>query len=761
MNTLLILFFIQSVINFILLKRGKRPNVLSCGLWCYSGTEPADPWKMRVLALYNMARGDHATGLCIDDEVVKEVTSAKDFLASNPELFDFKELSKKNFTVLGHCRQASGQYAKDNKDFAHPHAIKKADTDKKPFLFLVHNGTVTNLWDLCHKYEIDSDYNKYSDSIQLARIITKNWEAKNMEVLKDYEGSATLVFYPITAKNTIYVHRDKMRELYYWNETHNKVYVSSVKEALKAIGAPADDIKEFKPGLLIKFTNGHITKEWDFSNKVPYSKPKSNTRANRALPPAIGNGAGYTKSTKEGFYWDNHLVYHNGHAYTGSFYLENNGRRVELVDSGNFNKGAFTKHYALMGIVTKDQKAYIDLFTLCSTSNKLDFQKFKKLTPGILSTFSMYPVLGKIYTNNNQQVFWSPEFSKLTEADAKYEWTPLLSNQKMIANRAGFLQLVQKLGGKERDSSEMSSMECVQHLIDKKIKDDESYNNIADLYEDYRKFRNLTIVANTFDLFLDAAVLAIHSYGKVAKSDIDTIAHARYVEDYGSQSMGVTDSNEILTLVSEALLDTCRQLLLESKVKTDEEFNSYELIEEERSEDAEYFNSSYFRDSFLFGNYESLDDAIINLVPSDETMYIRDFLLGLNNVFLEIGLITSIEHAENLACSKRNLDTMKTHLRLSFEVLNEEGFYKDLMDGFIGTEVDLVKNVNDIYLNITAIEYQLSPNFKGRTEEEQTKLKIYKLALSYIIDRSKTLDIERLEKDYKIKKTDLEEICKI
>jgi hypothetical protein len=772
-NTILILLALNTLINYILVKlKLVKPTkgALFCGLWCYCGTEPADGQKLKILALYNMARGDHATGMCSDDAILKSTANAKEFLVGHSDLFDFKKRTIKNFTVLGHCRAATSSYSREKVEFAHPHGIKKNPDDKRPFLFGVHNGTIHNIYDLCHKYELEMDSSKTSDSMHLFNIITKGWEVKNNDIFREYKGSATVVFYPINAKNTVYVHRDEERELYCWNETENKVYISSVKDALMAIGASKEEIVEFEPGMLIKFTNGHKTKSWDLKEKKPYERPRIQNINNRTNPRAgaYSERAPHTKSsTRDGFYWENHLIHFNGHAYTGSLYLEKNGRRIER-DVNQTDRDKYEILYCIMGIPMKDKENYAIVYQMCVKGDSFDPSKFKKLTPAILGLHSLYPVLGKYYDSSSDgtKIFWFRELCKLNEPDDTYSWISPLIGKEFTINRGGVLvsEGVALSVNESEFATEMSSKEAVIYLIDKKICLDELYSNAAELFDDFVKLKCIAVRPDTFDNFLDDLITVLKEFGHVSKTEIHQAEQLRFAESYGA----IMDaSSEMINLVSEYLLTTCQSEITKNariknsssksieqpKIDFADEDNSEEVLEDfhEKTDDSDYYSTKEFKNQFLFSNCDSLEDAITAYVATDDHKHIMPFLRSLNDLFRDLNCITGSDWFEN---KRASFDLLKQRMSMAFELLKTEPYYLNILDDFRGTEVNLEDCVAGLVKKI-----QVLSNRNTVTEEDKTKLALSRLALTYIVEKAKTLDRSKLLVNHNINSKELDTLC--
>lgn len=409
------LFVLGAMLN--LLK--KRHGILACGLIGYCGGKPADPWILRLLFLYNLKRGEHATGISIDGTIFKATVPANKFLAEQHQLFNSVADTKSNFTIIGHDRQASSG-SKDKLELAHPHGILKEGSDTEYKLILAHNGTINNIWAMGEKYDCKHEYNVHSDSLTLAKILAKSTDAQSIEVLKGYTGTATILFSTPRFKNTIFVHRDPERELFYWQKAEDEMYISSIKESLLAVGGAEETVQEFKSYELTKITKGKLGKVWDTKEgrkaidyassdpKVHSSNPhkgNSNSYINRNYR-NLHNGAGYsdgsyycaendapfrgkTKESKpsNGFRFFEGLYYLNGHAFTGIMYaseLENRYSRQPV-------KG-YELYRFVGGLMCKDEASYDKLYQLSMTSTGFDADKFKKLFACDQARYSMYPV---------------------------------------------------------------------------------------------------------------------------------------------------------------------------------------------------------------------------------------------------------------------------------------------------------------------------------------------------------------------------------
>lgn len=128
----LVLLFIQTLIRVI--NRNTKSSYLSCGLVMYCGDKPANLLKIALLLKYNEARGNHATGISINDIVYKDAISVSQFLGDYNGLFlQQGDQEWNNYTILAHARQASSG-SKDRGDLAHPHAVYSHENANNPVL---------------------------------------------------------------------------------------------------------------------------------------------------------------------------------------------------------------------------------------------------------------------------------------------------------------------------------------------------------------------------------------------------------------------------------------------------------------------------------------------------------------------------------------------------------------------------------------------------------------------------------------------------
>lgn len=135
-----------------------------------------------------------------------------------------------NSWVLGHSRSASrgGSGIKN----AHPFVCSDNDENPTRTVIGVHNGTITNEYELERKFGVNLPANR-TDSELLFTIMAKG-EEETLQLLKSYRGSAALVWYVKEEPNRMYVWTGKdsgylktsERSLHYIQTKHG-LYISS------------------------------------------------------------------------------------------------------------------------------------------------------------------------------------------------------------------------------------------------------------------------------------------------------------------------------------------------------------------------------------------------------------------------------------------------------------------------------------------------------------------------------------------------------
>lgn len=256
-NILLILLLVHSL-GWLFFKKN---NILSCGLFGYVGSEQPSMDKIKILGIYNIERGKDSCGISIDDMITKHNGNFNTFIESNilPD-------PTQDFTIIGHDRKrSSGVISIEN---AHPFGFfndENADEEIEiPDFIGAHNGTIYNDNTLATKYKVDT--NKYSvDSQILLKVISTG----NYKILEEYSGAAALLMRKTNEPNTLYVFKgasrtyanfplEEERPLFYWQKSENEMYISSLKDSLKAIGGDQNTIHSFETNKVIKIVAGSI-----------------------------------------------------------------------------------------------------------------------------------------------------------------------------------------------------------------------------------------------------------------------------------------------------------------------------------------------------------------------------------------------------------------------------------------------------------------------------------------------------------------------
>lgn len=261
-------------IGFNLLFKPKY-NQMACGLFGAASDDVSkiNINKLKILGIFNDTRGGHSCGMSIDGDIIigtHKNKLFKDFITE----FDIAGPSTLP-VVLGHTRFATG--GQHNEDNAHPFGF---GSNGDYFNFIgTHNGSLHNEEDLAEEYGIDTTVKTPGvhnskimntrfkiDSEILLEIIYK----KGFKVLEKYEGGAALAMYNTKKPNTIYLyhgsspkvansqHAIEERPLFYYQESENVVYYSSLRSSLEAINDTNGEINEFEHNIVYEIKRGNV-----------------------------------------------------------------------------------------------------------------------------------------------------------------------------------------------------------------------------------------------------------------------------------------------------------------------------------------------------------------------------------------------------------------------------------------------------------------------------------------------------------------------
>jgi hypothetical protein len=255
-----------------------------CGLFGWSGLKPGvfNKDKFNMLGVQNETRGKHSCGIAVDGDIYTGIDQEKvyrDFMVSHYDILEPKRIP----VVLGHTRHATvGVHSRAN---AHPFGFGSIPSDgskDKDFEFIgVHNGSLLNHHELATKYNIEKSVYDEKGKYERAKIDSEIileilWRTKNFKVLSDYNGAAALKWSFLGDPDVVYYYHgmsdykegdDKKieeRPLYYWAESKNSLYTSSIEDSLYTIGGDLATVDEFDHNTVYKVTNG------DIANAVKY-----------------------------------------------------------------------------------------------------------------------------------------------------------------------------------------------------------------------------------------------------------------------------------------------------------------------------------------------------------------------------------------------------------------------------------------------------------------------------------------------------------
>lgn len=251
-----------------------------CGIVAWAGKSASkfNKAKFDLVGSYNEERGIDSCGVASNGIIELGVHNNKvfrDFITN----VGYK-IPVEIPTVIGHTRKATG--GAHNEDNAHPFGFGILDNNMFEFIG-VHNGSLFNHHDLAKQFNVDiKEYYKPHDKKSVVRdkidseiLLESIYKNKNWNILSHYLGAAALVFQDLNNPNVIYCWHGaskkyandnadiiyEERPLFYYQETRNSVYISSMENSLEAIGGIKDKtVFEFTHNTLYKITDGNVSK---------------------------------------------------------------------------------------------------------------------------------------------------------------------------------------------------------------------------------------------------------------------------------------------------------------------------------------------------------------------------------------------------------------------------------------------------------------------------------------------------------------------
>lgn len=282
-NLILILLLIHYSLFLLSRNRFKNSN-LNCGIFGWFGKTPTkfNKDKFDKLGIYNVERGKTSCGISVDGELFIGIGTEKiysDFIKN-------RDITPKQFPyVLGHTRNASPGMPV-TADNVHPFGFGSLNNSETYEFIGVHNGTVYNSKELAEKYNVEQKetkvvFNQFNvkteetrskiDSELLLEIL---YNSKNFKALSEYNGTAALVFINLNEPDSVWVWKGASRNytnaaspiveerpLFYFQETQNSLYISSIEDSLLTIGGKKDENTfSFAENTIYKIKNGNVSK---------------------------------------------------------------------------------------------------------------------------------------------------------------------------------------------------------------------------------------------------------------------------------------------------------------------------------------------------------------------------------------------------------------------------------------------------------------------------------------------------------------------
>jgi len=274
-----------------------KRDTLNCGLWAWSGSNVSlfNIDKFNILGFFNDDRGGDSSGRFMDRVVEKGIDKNADY----KELVKVVPtiMPKENTVVIGHARKASvgAKTIENTQPFLIYDPVDKNGAGKPKVLgVFMHNGTITNMKDLCEKY--DKPYDKdLSDSYHLGLLIF----TVGVNILEEYIGSAACMWIPWNNRNSLFAFRGESKLTRYaqttteerpmWIYKHvtsggSSYYLSSIMNSLESAFQVGKDDKEqvlyLKTNVVYRIFKDKLYNagEIDRSNLV-YDEPKTTPAA--------------------------------------------------------------------------------------------------------------------------------------------------------------------------------------------------------------------------------------------------------------------------------------------------------------------------------------------------------------------------------------------------------------------------------------------------------------------------------------------------
>ncbi len=214
---------------------GTRQKILACGIFGFSGENPADNTAIRWLGVLNMSRGRSSTGVFTigsdkgkTQTLFKEACDAEDFIMK----LGFTQAITGATSIVGHTRASTS--GATNQYNAHPFdssvIMEGSKVEQKARVVGAHNGFV--LQQIAKKYGFDKEFPV--DSMLIFAMLSKY--GGDYKCLPEIEGGIVAAFMvPDKYPDCVYLYKREARDLHFGRKREG-IYYSSEKKPLELIG---------------------------------------------------------------------------------------------------------------------------------------------------------------------------------------------------------------------------------------------------------------------------------------------------------------------------------------------------------------------------------------------------------------------------------------------------------------------------------------------------------------------------------------------
>lgn len=394
---------------------------------------PADINVLKILLIAGENRGKDSTGVLMNHKIVK-FGSKKDY-GPYEWITDYNYSTKQETPiVMQHNRAAT--VGTVNEKTAQPFEI--GEPGKR--LFLMHNGTISNHFELSTRYAIQ-DY--LTDSHLIAQIIHSNSDIENgivyTDILKEYEGAAALIFYFEQRPDELYIFRGKSfhKKLYTWENSeerplslylHDQTLYWASKDWQLKVAIPFEDYEEAclveaptNKVMKYKLADGKLTEETiaeiDRESSNGYDSYKSTqnlyntydeeewdveedvirlySHEDRSFYKEACRHLSRSFEYKNVLIWDSEKILLNGEYPTGAYDVEVSDK-VKIVNTFKDDNYTLATHYFIRGFRVKHNTYARFIKNVAKpTTFELNNLDFMGIVPFLCSDGSLYTAAGK------------------------------------------------------------------------------------------------------------------------------------------------------------------------------------------------------------------------------------------------------------------------------------------------------------------------------------------------------------------------------